>query len=416
MSIKNSSFGHPEDYYSGFAAMPKLPYGYLVCSCEKYPKIEYINNHMLKFLEIDRESSDWKNFLQENFYFIVPFDERDKIRSCFEKAIVSEEPIPIEHELIKGNGSRAYVSGWIYCSEFEDGSKKFILLYLPSIERRDSSRNNSYFNALKSAYGIIFEVNLSKKTVECIHGRETSLIGSVYDIRMTLDSAKKFWLNNCIVSQDREMMAEYFDWITTPGAILEEKRPLQAEFSIVWEGVTYKMLGVAVQLDSSIILFCARDISEVKFSYSNVHEQGVPSSGAYARTFGHFDLFVNGSPVIFSSAKEKELLALLIDRNGGSVSSEEAISFLWENEYADVKLKAKYRKLAMTLKNTLAKHGVEDMIVNVNGTRSINKAALRCDYYELLSGNEQARAAFHNNYMSGYSWAENTLASLWDYS
>jgi two-component SAPR family response regulator len=136
----------------------------------------------------------------------------------------------------------------------------------------------------------------------------------------------------------------------------------------------------------------------------------------FARTFGHFDLFVNDMPVTFSSAREKELMALLIDRNGGTLSASEAINYLWDGEPVTDKLSNRYRKLAMGLKNTLVNYGIEHILINHHGIRSINVSAITCDYYELLAGNPQYKQMFHNTYMTDYSWAEETLASLWQYS
>jgi hypothetical protein len=70
----------------------------------------------------------------------------------------------------------------------------------------------------------------------------------------------------------------------------------------------------------------------------------------------------------------------------------------------------------MGLKNTLAKHNIEHIVINNHGVRNINVSAITCDYYELLAGNEHYKKMFHNFYMSDYSWAEDTLATLWDYS
>jgi two-component SAPR family response regulator len=109
-------------------------------------------------------------------------------------------------------------------------------------------------------------------------------------------------------------------------------------------------------------------------------------------------------------------MALLIDRNGGTLSTSEAISYLWENEEANKQVSARYRKLAMGLKNTLTKYGIEYILINNRGVRSIDTSAITCDYYELLAGNKKYQDSFHNAYMTDYSWAEETLATLWDYS
>lgn len=48
------------------------------------------------------------------------------------------------------------------------------------------------------------------------------------------------------------------------------------------------------------------------------------------RTFGGFDLYVNGRPVTFRKAKCKELLAFLVDKQGSGVTRAEAFAALWE--------------------------------------------------------------------------------------
>jgi hypothetical protein len=52
---------------------------------------------------------------------------------------------------------------------------------------------------------------------------------------------------------------------------------------------------------------------------------GRPRPQITLRTFGRFDVFLDGKLVNFTSAKAKELLALCVDRNGGDVTMEEAI-------------------------------------------------------------------------------------------
>lgn len=61
-----------------------------------------------------------------------------------------------------------------------------------------------------------------------------------------------------------------------------------------------------------------------------MQDSQTPEVRIFIRTFGYFDVFVNGSPILFRSEKAKELLALLVDRRGGYVSSSEAISILWK--------------------------------------------------------------------------------------
>jgi hypothetical protein len=518
-----------------------LPFGYIQCTCEKYPKVLCINEEMLTFLGVSSKSKEWNEFLHDNIFFLLPFEERDTFREYLEAALESKEPIKIKHKIIRQDGSRVTLTGWLGTIINPSGKKEYSIVYTDRVEPK-TSVNNSYFRALESAYNIIFEINLSLKTVECIYGKNTSDLGKLYDIRMTLDSAMQFWIDNYIVEEDREQMKAYFTAITTPGKVLHANRPFQTEFRILWDdNAIYSFIGVAIQLDPNSILFCCRDTAKVQFSslqareilaakklhayldeyfadsyhalgtiileeqgndmfnliyasedtqkflgwrydqylhfienglsleeleastkkhgidndniskilkgdkisysdqdgnkytiqshisYRNVHEVfmfpeetipavNIPQDCIFARTFGHFDIFIDGKLMVFSNSKEKELLALLIDRNGGSMSSSEAISYLWEDEYPDEKVKTRFRKLAMGLKRTLTQNHIEHILINHNGIRSVDTQAFTCDYYELLAGNEQYIKSFHNSYMEDYSWSEKTLGTLWDYS
>lgn len=132
----------------------------------------------------------------------------------------------------------------------------------------------------------------------------------------------------------------------------------------------------------------------------------------YLRTFGYFDVFVDGQAVPFRLAKAKELLALLVDRRGGFLSAGEAISFLWENEPADALIMSRYRKVAMRLKNILTQFGIEDIIESKNGLRRVVPERFDCDYYRFLSGRAEYRHLFTGAYLANYSWSEDTLSML----
>lgn len=137
-----------------------------------------------------------------------------------------------------------------------------------------------------------------------------------------------------------------------------------------------------------------------------------PMRKIYIRTFGYFDVFVNDNPIAFRNQKSKELLALIVDRRGGYVSSEEAISYLWENEPINQVTMARYRKVAMRLKIILEEYGISDIIRTVNGKRCIAVDKVRCDLYNYLSGEEKYSQLFKGSYLTNYSWGEMTLAEL----
>ncbi len=130
------------------------------------------------------------------------------------------------------------------------------------------------------------------------------------------------------------------------------------------------------------------------------------------RTFGYFDVFVGDVPIAFRNKKSKELLALLVDRKGGYVTSEEAISFLWEDEPASSLTFSRYRKVALRLKSTLEKYGISDIVEAVDGKRRIVMDKVDCDLYNYLSGKDEYAQLFKGSYLTNYSWGEITLGEL----
>ncbi len=132
----------------------------------------------------------------------------------------------------------------------------------------------------------------------------------------------------------------------------------------------------------------------------------------FARTFGHFDLFVDGRPIMFKSSKAKELLALLIDRRGGTVTSEQIISVLWEERPNDEATQSLCSKIGKTLQNELKAHQAEQILVTNRGIRRVDTEQFDCDLYDLLDGDRKASEQFIGEYMLEYSWAEGRMALL----
>ena len=391
-----------------------LPFGVMQCSVEPRPKILYANRAMLDILGVKDVGSDWWGDLKENVLFMVPLENRDSFRGFLKEAEETGTPVSLHHNVYCSDGSKTEVAGWMIMAENAGGVKEFSFVYMHITSThltRRYHRENSYFKALQSAYNVIFEINLSNKTVDCVYGKDTSPIGCIYDVCMSVENAMSYWLENYIVPDDRAMMKEYFMQITNPGIIKEAQRPLQADFAIrvVSSGEYHSYLGVAVELDANIVLFCCRDTTQVKYTRFAGVTESVPH--IFIRTFGYFDIFVDGKAVTFSNRKSKELLALLVDRNGGAVTSDEATGILWEDA-TDTNARARYRKVAMNLNRTLEQYGIGDIIINSHGTRSLDIAKVECDYFGLLKGDAKYRSKFSDAYMSNYSWAEETLASL----
>lgn len=129
-------------------------------------------------------------------------------------------------------------------------------------------------------------------------------------------------------------------------------------------------------------------------------------------TFGQFDVFIDGKPAKFNGKKVKELFALLVDKNGHPLNTEEAFSYLWEGEEYNNNTASKYRKLWARLIEFLQENNLEDLINYEKGEKSLNVDKVECDYFAFLNGETSAIKKFTFTYMSEYWWGENTLADL----
>lgn len=132
----------------------------------------------------------------------------------------------------------------------------------------------------------------------------------------------------------------------------------------------------------------------------------------FARTFGYFDIFVDGKPIMFKSAKAKELLAFLIDRRGGIVTTDQMINALWEDRPNDELTQNLCSKLVKTLKKELKAYEADDILVVARGNRRVDTDLFECDLYDMLDGSQKVREQYMGEYMLDYSWSEGRNALL----
>lgn len=130
------------------------------------------------------------------------------------------------------------------------------------------------------------------------------------------------------------------------------------------------------------------------------------------QTFGGFDVFVDGKPLIFKRAKAKELLAYLIDRRGNSVTTGEACAILWEDAVDDKGQKSYFRTVVTDLRATLRSVEIEDILIKGFNHIAVDANRLDCDYYRFLEGDPQAVNSYRRDYLPSYSWAEFSLGVL----
>jgi len=152
--------------------------------------------------------------------------------------------------------------------------------------------------------------------------------------------------------------------------------------------------------------------SEIRFAMK-VSETEVRTAHIEARTFGNFDLIVDGETVAFERSKAKELLAYLIDRNGSSVTRAEAFAVLWDDLFYDRPRQKQLDVVIRSLCKTLEAYDVREILEMGRGFLTIKPELIECDLYRFLSGDIQAVNSFRGEYMQAYSWANITESYLY---
>ena len=151
----------------------------------------------------------------------------------------------------------------------------------------------------------------------------------------------------------------------------------------------------------------AKDVQAEIDNIKGIRKNEKPLS---VKCFGNFEVYAKGEKLTFKRSKTKELFAFLIDRNGAGVTVAEIGVALWENN-DDQKNNNYIHQLFRDLRNTLEAIGMEEIFERNNYLYSVNPAKIDCDYYSYL---KSGKPKFIGEYMSQYSWAENTCGLLWE--
>ena len=127
------------------------------------------------------------------------------------------------------------------------------------------------------------------------------------------------------------------------------------------------------------------------------------------KCFGNFEIYVKGERLSFKRSRTKELFAFLVDRRGAGLTAKQICAVLFPDDTDDVKNTAYIRQLVMDLKNTLKTVGADAVFCHETPFYRVDSTLLKCDYFSYL---ETGKPEFLGEYMTQFSWAEETCANL----
>ena len=122
------------------------------------------------------------------------------------------------------------------------------------------------------------------------------------------------------------------------------------------------------------------------------------------KCFGNFDVFCDEKPIAFKYKKTRELLAYLVDRNGAEVTTQEIMAAIFEETKQSY-----FSNIRLDLLNTFKELNISNVIYSAYGRMRIIRENVKCDYFDYLDGKN---VKFYGEYMTQYSFAEETKASL----
>lgn len=227
----------------------------------------------------------------------------------------------------------------------------------------------------------------------------------------------KFFLDNPLDSIDycsnNHVDAAFLD-IRMPqinGIELAQKLiKISPEIKIIFiTGFTYDEEEIKKTLNENLLGFCYKPFDSDKLNYFINIIASKGESKINIKTFGPFDLFLNGHAVNFKSTKAKELLALLVAYNGSTLTMSDAITHLWPNK--DVELAKKlYRDAVWRLRKALKDCGISGIIKFEKAKTNIRTEGIECDYWDYLNGKKELPSE-DLLFMSSYDWGDEFFQS-----
>ena len=148
---------------------------------------------------------------------------------------------------------------------------------------------------------------------------------------------------------------------------------------------------------------------KVKKELDNLRRPVQDSKRVRIRSFGNFEVYLDGYPVSFKYSKTKEMLAYLVDRKGALCTNGEIMAILFEDDNGH---EAYFRSLRKDLTDALELAGCGEILSQQRGRIGIIPELVDCDYFNWCSGKRSGVNAFQGEYMTQYSWGEYTNAML----
>ena len=198
------------------------------------------------------------------------------------------------------------------------------------------------------------------------------------------------------------------DGITLAARIKEEKPDTAVIFLTGYS--QYALDAFSVHASGYLLKPISQERLSEEIDYALSRVPTKPQAHISVRTFGNFEILVDGETVTFSRSKARELLAYLVDRQGRGVSRADIFAALWEEGVYDRSMQKQLDVIIRSLRSTLEDHGIGEILEVKGGMIRICPETFDCDLYRFLGGDVETVNSYRGEYMSSYPWASMTEA------
>ena len=191
--------------------------------------------------------------------------------------------------------------------------------------------------------------------------------------------------------------------ITLVSKLRETKPDIRVIFVTAYE--KYALEAFGVHADGYLLKPVKQETLTNEVEYALCDLSRKTGEHIVVKTFGGFEVLVDGTPVAFSRSKSKELFAYLIDRQGRAVNRANIFSVLWEDGVYDRSKQKQLDVIIRSLKTTLQRNGISEVLEMQSGSIRVRPELINCDMYKYLEGDGEALNSYQGTYMAPYTWA-----------
>lgn len=196
--------------------------------------------------------------------------------------------------------------------------------------------------------------------------------------------------------------------------LAKKLKAINVKINIIFSTGFSEFASDAFSLHASGYLMKPISTRDVKKELENLRNPVFsPEKRIFIRTFGNFELFVDGETIHFSRKPAKELLAYLVDRKGSAVTRRELCDVILQDAAFTRKSQDYLTKIVKELQKSLEEVDALSIVNLDRSEYSVIPANFSCDAYDYLKGVPDAFNNFYGEYMSQYEWAEKSIQQFY---